>query len=412
MSRGHTFGTVRRRVAAVALGLMVIASTIGASPSAAATRVLSPRTIITLVGDSGTWVLGDIPRYVTSRDFTVTTTTTANRIDVHAERFGERYDLTFAARSGQRLTTGLYQNAVGPDAGQAARPGLRIAANSRGCNLETGRFDVKDLVTSSTGALQRLWVTFHQVCDNHVPTLFGEIRIGAPGPSAAHVVSPRVVWWPATYPNRTAYPIPITEVPVTFLATGTEPVTVARSAVTGIDAADFPILADGCTGRTLAPGAKCAVRVAFKPSGVGPRYATLSIDDSRGGGQRVTLNGAGIAGRTRLEVTSEPGDFVGQGKHSVNTPERSYITTDVSLHPHRVELTFGDNVNDGTQLSFAVPPEQALTVGNYPVADRGAGRPADRRGALPARQRGAGFGALRFASGPGRVDVGASRGRG
>jgi len=65
--------------------------------------------------------------------------------------------------------------------------------------------------------------------------------------------------------------------------------------ITGINAADFVISGDSCSGRALAPGGICSVGVAFTPSVIGAESATLSFSDNAANSpQTVSLIGIGL----------------------------------------------------------------------------------------------------------------------
>ena len=70
---------------------------------------------------------------------------------------------------------------------------------------------------------------------------------------------------------------------LTFTNGGSGQVTILRVAVTGMNAADFSIAADGCSGQALAPADLCTVTLNFSPSDLGTRSARLSFttDNSR-----------------------------------------------------------------------------------------------------------------------------------
>jgi hypothetical protein len=60
-------------------------------------------------------------------------------------------------------------------------------------------------------------------------------------------------------------------------------------ALTGADAGAFSIVADGCGGRAVLPGATCTVRVRFDAAGAGTRTAQLRLDDNAGGAAAPVL---------------------------------------------------------------------------------------------------------------------------
>lgn len=79
---------------------------------------------------------------------------------------------------------------------------------------------------------------------------------------------------------------PAGERPVAVRNDGSRPVAVRQVA---LDGPDFRIVADGCGGHTLLPGAGCEVRVAFAPTGTGPRRGTLRLP-----GSTVAVTGSGL----------------------------------------------------------------------------------------------------------------------
>jgi hypothetical protein len=83
---------------------------------------------------------------------------------------------------------------------------------------------------------------------------------------------------------------------ITIASTGDAALRVARIAATGVDADDFLVSHDTCTGVAVGVGATCTVHVRFTPSGAGAKAATLTIaDNAQGGGASVPLTGIGGA---------------------------------------------------------------------------------------------------------------------
>jgi predicted dienelactone hydrolase len=71
------------------------------------------------------------------------------------------------------------------------------------------------------------------------------------------------------------------------------PLKISSIAMTGMDAKDFS--QTNTCGSGLGPGAKCAIKVTFKPTAVGPRIASVTITDNAAGSQQqIPLNGTGI----------------------------------------------------------------------------------------------------------------------
>jgi len=86
--------------------------------------------------------------------------------------------------------------------------------------------------------------------------------------------------------------------PRTYVVTNTsaETLRVDDLAVTGADPDDFPLIAETCLGRTLAPGETCVAKVAFVPTATGARTATLELrSDAAGAPASVALTGTATA---------------------------------------------------------------------------------------------------------------------
>lgn len=84
----------------------------------------------------------------------------------------------------------------------------------------------------------------------------------------------------------------------TLSNTGGQTTSVITISLSGSDAAQFALAADGCTGHTLVSGAMCTVKAHLAPSARGPLTATLSASADTGGTTVVFLSGAGQVGAT------------------------------------------------------------------------------------------------------------------
>lgn len=78
--------------------------------------------------------------------------------------------------------------------------------------------------------------------------------------------------------------------PVEIENRGVAPFSVPQIAVAGGAASDFAIVDDACSGRVVAGGARCAVRVRFRPTAAGRREAALAVDVALS----VAVSGVGV----------------------------------------------------------------------------------------------------------------------
>jgi hypothetical protein len=248
---------------------------------------------------------------------------------------GDAYDLDFAAPPGQVLVPGVYDKAQRAPFREAGRPGIDISGDGRGCNEVAGRFEVKAFSVSSAGTLEQLWIVYEHHCEGGGAALFGEVRLGVPGPSGAAASAPSVVRWPAVDLGGAG-----SAVPVTVVATST--VQIGPAAITGADAGAFSLRLDDCSGRTLEAGGTCEVWVRFTPSAPGTRQAALRIP-AGGAVHETVLQGFSYGGVTRVHMRSDPGDYIGQGQ----TWDYSAANARIGASGSRQGVGFGLDSADG-----------------------------------------------------------------
>jgi hypothetical protein len=312
----------------------------------------------------GDWVGGGVQRRFDSTNASISIGGTAAymSIGVAGGTAGDSYTLEFAAPPGKVLLAGgVYVNAQRAPFREAGRPGIDIHGSGRGCNTITGLFEVKDIVVAPNGTVTGAWIVYEQHCEGGSAALWGEVRVGVPTP-AAPLLAPGIVRWPATDVGRAA-----TVVPAAVVATD-GPRTMATATLTGAGASDFVIRSDECSGRSLAAGAACQVWVRFVPQTAGTRLATLRLTDSTGAAHTVTLQGFAYGGSTRVQMTSDPGDYIGQGHPWSYTTSNSRI----SFGGSRSFAGFDVDGADGSWWSAEFVPGEGdiLAVGSYPNATR------------------------------------------
>ena len=148
----------------------------------------------------------------------------------------------------------------------------------------------------------------------------------------------------------------------TIVDTGSAPLSISSSTITGADAADFKLQQDDCTGQTVLAGASCSVKVAFSPTALGPRTAQLSfITDAGPSPTIISLEGTGeiastLSGTvTRAGGAPLPGAFV-TACSSPGDRTCSRGETDAS---GRYTIT---GLRQGLYSAEAFPPEGPSTV--------------------------------------------------
>jgi hypothetical protein len=87
---------------------------------------------------------------------------------------------------------------------------------------------------------------------------------------------------------------------------GAQPLTISGVSVGGVDAGDYSLTSDGCSGHTLGFGQSCTITATFDPTAIGTRVATVGLSDTEPTRFAVSLIGTGVA---RPPVKPPPNPF-------------------------------------------------------------------------------------------------------
>ena len=129
---------------------------------------------------------------------------------------------------------------------------------------------------------------------------------------------------------------------VTVYNDGTADLHVGTIGIDGIDADEFSIQSDTCSGETIFPGGSATLEVLFSPNSTGGKFADLSIpsDDPDESTVTVSLSGKGfIASPATVALTADPINLLADGAST------SALTAEV-------KDAEGQSVADGTTVSF------------------------------------------------------------
>src|SRR4051812_50058017 len=120
-----------------------------------------------MLSDAGDYIGGGQPRVYTPANGQVTVSggTGAVSVGVSGGSRGDQFTLEFAAPAGQALAPGVYDDAQRASFRSAGRPGIDIYGDGRGCNTDSGRFEVRDIAVDGSGAVQGLWIVYEQHCE-------------------------------------------------------------------------------------------------------------------------------------------------------------------------------------------------------------------------------------------------------
>ena len=332
------------------------------------TAAAAPLEAYVTMHSEGEYIGGGLSRLFDSATAQVSLAGGTNEINVVAAGgpWSDRFTLSFAAPAGARLGVGTYLGAERTPFREAGRPGLDVSGSGRGCNTVTGWFDVLDIAYDASGRVRRVWLVYEHHCNGGTPSLFGEVRIGYGAPVGLRIAT-RKLDLPAGFVGAAG-----TATPVTVIAPADRGVVVSKVVIDGMNAADFPIRTDECTGRTLPAGGSCAVFVRATPATAGPRFGRLSVTDSGGTVRTVELTGWGVGGRTRWAMSSDPGEYIGQGRTYDYTPANARLDARGNRSALRM-IVYG---NDGAdfEAELQAPSGDVLAPGRYTGAQRAAFR--------------------------------------
>jgi PASTA domain len=315
-----------------------------------------------MFSDPGDYIGGGTQRLFRTGNASITLSGSPGYVEVSVSggTSGDYYWMDFAAPPGWALSPGYYTHAQRAPFREAGRPGIDIFGSGRGCNEIDGLFQVKDIAWSGT-TLTRLWILYEQHCEGGSAALFGEVRVGEPPATDPALLAPLTIRWPASDVGRAS-----TTVPATLVALDS-PVTISSASVVGANPGDYVIRADDCSGHTIPVGGSCQVWVRFIPAGAGIRSATLRLTGPAT--QRdVELQGFAFGGTTRVDMTSDPGDYIGQGQPWHYTFGNAWI----GAGGGRQYAGFGVSGDDGSDWSAAFVPAAGdiLAPGTYLNATR------------------------------------------
>jgi hypothetical protein len=222
-----------------------------------------------------------------------------------------------------------------------------------------GDIDVLDWVPGPNGLPSRAHIVFRNGTKKPEHSgYFGEIRINQPGEGLVHLGA-RNLAWPSTAVGSTR--ISATE---WVHNTSSGAVQVGTPKLAGLNAADWRVTRNGCTG-TLAPGATCSLVLGYSPAAGGPRVASLLLPVN-GFSKKVSLSGEAPLGTSLL--TFGGNDYISGGKtHTYrNGP---YVMTAEEDRPYPRVFAFTESVPydswDDPEVHMSAPGGGPIPVGTY-----------------------------------------------
>ena len=193
-----------------------------------------------------------------------------------------------------------------------------------------------------------------------------ERRLPQPTPSPSPTPTPTPIVKPAIIvsPN----PVDFGSVPIgtlgvsrsaTILSVGTGPAVIGAITISGINAGDFLLSANPCSGTGLAPGSSCILGILFIGTATGTRTALLSVTSNAGPPETVPLVAAVGVGILRLDPASGPTGTVTMATGAgfpANAPV--VLTWSVGITPTPLEPIFTDTTGGFTAQVLVLPRDR------------------------------------------------------
>jgi hypothetical protein len=333
----------------------------------------TPQTFLTLNSQPGDYIGQGITQTFTPADgtFSVSTSSDEVAISFNTPTFSQFWYLNFGSPTTAKFGRGEYDGAQRTEFRSPTRPGVDVFGDSRGCNTVTGRFLVSDFALNPDSTIARLAIDFEQHCEGAPSALYGSFRY-----NSSVAAEPRLAVASAyTLKGNAGTSDALVTLSLCLPSTTIVQVayaTVDGSAVQGTDYVNTTGIATfqpGITSQTitipimgdfLARGNKRFKVKLSAASGapIGASTASILIRDPN-----VTL--------TALAMSSQAGDFVGQGLQYLIT------LSDGTFIPHNSAnvVTVSINNGDGWETDFAGPTTARLARGDYENAQEYPGQP-------------------------------------
>ena len=326
----------------------------------------TPQTFLTLNSQPGDFVGQGIQQTFTPSDGTFVLRTINGVIEFffNTPDYSQTWTAEFEAPVGKTLGKGIYEYA---QQFHYTEPGLSVFGDGRGCNTDTGRFYVSDIAISSSGVVERLAVDFEQHCEGAVPALYGSVRYNSTSAAVPRVSVAKTDMLKGNAGTNAGSVIVSLSMPSSVTVT-VQFETVDGSAREGEDyvstsgAIQFQ---PGTTWQTITipitgnltwrGNPSFSVKLsATSGAPLGAAVGTVEIRDPNGN-------------MTALAMSSQPGDYIGEGEIYLFTLSDADFTAAVN-DDNGVSVTLQGL--DLWALDFAAPTDTTLTAGTYDNAQR------------------------------------------
>ena len=335
-------------------------------------------TYLYLNSQPGDYIGQGLMQTLTPADGTFTLSNTSSTVSVFFEStdHSQFWDLQFGSPESMKFARGQYVRAQRTAFRSPTRPGIDVGGDGRGCNTDTGQFLVSDFALAPDGTVARLAIDFEQHCEGAPPALFGSFRYV----SKVSQVPRLGVGSAYTLKGNAGTSDSLIEIALSEPTASTVTVQYATADGTAVQGVDY-VATTGTA--TFSPGTtsqQIIVPIIGDRLTRGNKTFKIALNTPAG-----ALLGAAIASvlirdpnipQTVLAMSSQPGDYIGQGQQYLITQSDAIFTPSTSANV----VTISANNGDSWQTDFAGPTSARLTPGEYLNAQRYPFQPAGTPG--------------------------------
>ena len=355
------------------LSVFSIASTFAAAAT--------PQTFLTLMSQPGDYIGQGITQTFTPADGTFSLSNSGDEVSIifHNSDYSQAWSLDFGTPTTVKFGRGEFDKATRTAFRSPTSPGVDVGGDGRGCNTDIGRFLVSDFALNSDGTIARLAIDFEQHCEGATPALFGSFRY-----SSTVTAIPRL-GIASTYALKGNAGTSDASVTVALCLPSSSTVQVNYATVdgTGVQGTDY-VASSGTV--TFQPGVTAqtiTVPIVGDFLARGNKIFKLQLRAASGApvsaaAANVLIRDPNIA-QTVLAMSSQPGDYIGQGlQYVITLSDANFLLLSA---PTPNVGSFEINDGQGWSADFAGPSSTTrLGKGDYENAQRYPFQPAGTPG--------------------------------
>jgi len=328
----------------------------------------TPQTFLTLNSQPGDYIGQGVTQTFTPSDgtFFVSNRSDTVSISFNTATYSQFWYLDFGTATTAKFGYGEYDGAQRTAFRSPTRPGIDVSGDGRGCNADTGRFLVSDFALNTDGAIGRFAIDFEQHCEGATPALYGSFRYNSAVPAIPRLAVA------STYTLKGNAGTSDALVTLSLCLPSTTIVQVAYATVDGsaIQGTDY-VSTTGTA--TFQPGITSqTITIPVIGDFLARGNKTFKVKLSAASGAPIGASSANVLIRdpnvvlTALAMSSQPGDYVGQGLQYLITLSDGTFTPSNSGNV----VSFFINNGDDWWTYFAGPTAARLGRGDYENAQR------------------------------------------